>query len=213
MKLSVLSIDGVNGDIEPVVYTITGGVFDVAFNDMLVRQVLHSTLANRKVGTKKQKTRGEVSGGGVKPWKQKHTGRARAGSIRSPLWRSGGCTFAARGLHKCVQKVNKKMRKGALRCILSEVIRRERIVVVNTFDTRFTKTRDFSNFLSNTLGVRSGVYILVGSENADLKRVASNLVGVYVDCISNLDMVKILKCKFLLITRATLLALERFLEC
>lgn len=213
MKLSVLSIDGVNGDIEPVVYTITGGVFDVAFNDMLVRQVLHSTLANRKVGTKKQKTRGEVSGGGVKPWKQKHTGRARAGSIRSPLWRSGGCTFAARGLHKCVQKVNKKMRKGALRCILSEVIRRERIVVVNTFDTRFTKTRDFSNFLNNTLGVRSGVYILVGSENADLKRVASNLVGVYVDCISNLDMVKILKCKFLLITRATLLALERFLEC
>lgn len=213
MKLHVLSVDGVNGGLEPVVYSITGGVFDVAYNDMLVRQVLHSTLANRKVGTKKQKTRGEVSGGGVKPWKQKHTGRARAGSIRSPLWRSGGCTFAARGLHKCVQKVNKKMRKGALRSVLSEVIRRERVVVFNSFSTGFTKTRDFSNFLNATLGVRSGVYILVDNVNADLKRVTSNLVDVYVGCINNIDILKILKCKFLLTTKSTLLLLERLLEC
>jgi large subunit ribosomal protein L4 len=213
VKLSVLSIDGVNGGIEPVVYVITGGVFDVAFNDMLVRQVIHSTLTNRKVGTKKQKTRGEVSGGGVKPWKQKHTGRARAGSIRSPLWRSGGCTFAARGLHKCEHKVNKKMRKGALRCVLSEVIRRERVVVFNTFNKGLTKTRDFSNFLNKTLGTRNGVYILVDNVDIDLKRVTSNLVGVYVNCINSIDILKILKCKFLLTTRSTLSSLERFLEC
>ena len=104
-------------------------VFGQQFNEPLVHQAVVAYLAGGRQGTKAQKTRGEVRGGGRKPWRQKSTGRARAGSIRSPLWRGGGRTFAARPQDHSV-KLNRKMYRGAVRCILSEIIRQNRLIVI-----------------------------------------------------------------------------------
>src|SRR5699024_10107750 len=115
--------------------TASGGTVSVSevafgkeFNEALVHQVVVAYMAAGRQGTKAQKNRSEVSGGGKKPWRQKGTGRARAGSIRSPIWRGGGVTFAAKN-RDFSQKVNKKMYRGALQCILSELVRQERVVV------------------------------------------------------------------------------------
>lgn len=130
--------------------TLTGGnggtisVSEVAFgrefNEALVHQVVTAYLAGGRAGTVQQKTRAEVSGGGKKPWKQKGTGRARAGSIRSPLWRGGGKSFAARP-QDWAQKVNKKMYRGAICAILSELVRQGRLIIVDGFTVEAPKTK------------------------------------------------------------------------
>lgn len=114
--------------------------FAKEFNESLVHQVVTAFMAAGRQGSKAQKNRSEVSGGGKKPWRQKGTGRARAGSIRSPIWRSGGVTFAAKP-RDFEQKVNRKMYRGAMRCILSELVRQERLVVVDGFDVDQPKTK------------------------------------------------------------------------
>ena len=119
-------------------------VSDVAFgrefNEALVHQVVVAYMAGSRAGTRAQKTRSDVSGGGAKPWRQKGTGRARAGTIRSPLWRTGGVTFAARPQDHS-QKVNRKMYRGAMQCILSELVRQERLLIVESFDVDSPKTK------------------------------------------------------------------------
>ncbi len=114
--------------------------FAKEFNEPLVHQVVTAYMAAARQGSKKQKTRAEVRGGGKKPWRQKGTGRARAGTIRSPLWRSGGVTFAAVPRDHS-QKVNRKMYRGAMQCILSELVRQERLVVVDAFELEQPKTK------------------------------------------------------------------------
>ena len=108
---------------------LSEAVFGQQFNEPLVHQAVVAYLAGGRQGTRAQKTRGDVRGGGRKPWRQKSTGRARAGTIRSPLWRGGGRTFAARPQDHSV-KLNRKMYRGAVRCILSEIIRQNRLVVI-----------------------------------------------------------------------------------
>lgn len=120
--------------------TVADNVFSAEFNEPLIHQVLTSYLAGARSGTKAQKTRSEVRGGGKKPWRQKGTGRARAGTIRSPLWRSGGVTFAAKPQDHS-KKLNKKMYRGAMRSILSELVRQERFVCVESFDVADSKTK------------------------------------------------------------------------
>ena len=115
---------------------VSEATFGREFNEALVHQVVVAYAAGARQGTKAQKTRSEVAGGGKKPWRQKGTGRARAGTIRSPIWRSGGATFAAKPQNH-TQKVNKKMYRGAIKSILSELIRQERLVVVEKFVFQF----------------------------------------------------------------------------
>jgi large subunit ribosomal protein L4 len=115
-------------------------IFAREFNEGLVHQAVVAYMAAGRAGTKAQKTRADVSGGGAKPFKQKGTGRARAGSIRSPLWRSGGKSFAARP-RDFTQKLNKKMYRAAMRSILSELVRQDRLVVVVAFDMPEPKTK------------------------------------------------------------------------
>ncbi|MDX9988400.1 MULTISPECIES: 50S ribosomal protein L4 [Thiothrix] len=115
-------------------------VFAREFNEGLVHQAVVAYLAGGRSGTKAQKNRSDVSGGGAKPFKQKGSGRARAGSTRSPLWRSGGTTFAARP-RSFEQKLNKKMYRAAMRSIFSELVRQERLVVVEGFDIAEPKTK------------------------------------------------------------------------
>tara|TARA_R110000868_G_scaffold318028_1_gene578850 strand:- start:51286 stop:51903 length:618 start_codon:yes stop_codon:yes gene_type:complete len=114
--------------------------FDRPFNESLVHQVVVAYQAGARAGTRKQKTRSEVSGGGAKPFKQKGTGRARAGTTRGPIWRTGGVTFAARPQDHS-QKVNRKMYRGAIRAILSELVRQERLIAVESFSIAEPKTK------------------------------------------------------------------------
>ncbi len=115
-------------------------IFAREFNEPLVHQVVTAYMAGGRQGTKAQKTRAQVSGGGKKPWKQKGSGRARAGSIRSPLWRGGGKTFAAVP-RDFQQKVNRKMYRAAIRCILSELVRQDRLVVTDSISLAEPKTK------------------------------------------------------------------------
>ncbi|MGB3916678.1 50S ribosomal protein L4 [Thiothrix litoralis] len=119
---------------------VSDDVFAREFNEGLVHQAVVAYMAAGRAGTKAQKTRADVSGGGAKPFKQKGTGRARAGSIRSPLWRTGGKSFAARP-RDFTQKLNKKMYRAAMRAIFSELVRQERFVVVDSFNIEEPKTK------------------------------------------------------------------------
>jgi len=121
--------------------TVSDAAFAREFNETLVHQTVTTYLAGARQGTVQQKTRSDVSGGGRKPWRQKGTGRARAGTIRSPLWRTGGVTFAARPQDHS-KKLNKKMYRGAMACILSELIRQDRLMVVEDFSVSSHKTKD-----------------------------------------------------------------------
>ena len=120
--------------------SISDESFAKEYNESLVHQVVVTYLAGARQGSVKQKTRSEVNGGGKKPWRQKGTGRARAGTTRGPIWRSGGVTFAARPQDHS-KKINKKMYLGALRCILSELIRQERLLIVDDFTVEDHKTK------------------------------------------------------------------------
>ena len=128
--------------------TVSGAAIELSdvafgreFNEALVHQVVTAYLAGGRQGSKAQKTRGEVSGGGKKPFKQKGTGRARAGSIRSPIWRGGGKTFAARP-QDWSQKVNRKMYRGAMQCILAELVRQDRLILIEEISVESPKTKD-----------------------------------------------------------------------
>lgn len=119
---------------------LSEGTFGRDFNEALVHQVVVAYLSTARAGTKAQKTRSQISGGGHKPYRQKGTGRARAGSTRSPLWRGGGTVFAARP-QDWSQKVNRKMYRGAMRSILSELLRQERLLFTDSFEVPDHKTR------------------------------------------------------------------------
>ena len=120
---------------------VSDTVFDADYKESLIHQVVTAYLSGSRAGTRAQKTRSEVRGGGAKPWRQKGTGRARSGTIRSPIWRSGGVTFAAKP-QDWSQKVNKKMYRAAMRSILSELIRQDRLVVVDSFKVDAPKTKE-----------------------------------------------------------------------
>ncbi|RYY78653.1 MAG: 50S ribosomal protein L4 [Moraxellaceae bacterium] len=141
--------------------TVSGAAIELSdvafgreFNEALVHQVVTAYLAGTRQGSKAQKSRAEVSGGGKKPFKQKGTGRARAGSIRSPIWRGGGKTFAARP-QDWSQKVNRKMYRGAMQCILAELIRQERLVLVEDIAVSAPKTKELLGKLNDLNATRA----------------------------------------------------------
>src|SRR5471030_2226191 len=121
---------------------VSKDIFDYDYNEGLVHQAIVTFMNNARSGNSAQKTRAEVRGGGRKPWNQKGTGRARAGTIRSPIWRSGGVTFASKK-RDYSQKINKKMYKRAMRSIISELHRTGNLIVVSDFQCSSLKTKDF----------------------------------------------------------------------
>ena len=163
--------------------------FGGEFNETLVHQAVVAYMAGGRQGSKKQKTRSEVSGGGKKPWRQKGTGRARAGTIRSPIWRGGGATFAARPQDHS-QKLNKKMYRAAMRSILSELLRQDRLVVVEDFSVDAPKTKALLGKLE-TLGLQD---VLIVSENVEqnLYLAARNLPHVDVRDVQASDPVSLI---------------------
>ena len=171
--------------------------FDCQYNEALIHQAVTAHLAGARSGTKAQKTRAQVRGGGAKPWRQKGTGRARAGTIRSPIWRTGGVTFAATPRNYS-QKINKKMYRLALRSILSELARKERLIIVDKFELSAPKTKELATKL-NTLGLSS--VLIVGDEpDMTLYLAARNLHKVEVMGAVDIDPVSLVRFDKTLIT-------------
>ncbi len=165
-------------------------VFDAKYNEPLIHQVVVAYLAGARAGTKAQKNRAAVAGGGSKPWRQKGTGRARAGTASSPIWRSGGVTFAAQP-RNYDQKVNKKMYRGAIRSILSELCRTERLIVVENISVDTPKTKQLVQKLAE-LDVKD-VLIVVKEFDENLFLAARNLYKVDAVDAANVDPVSLIK--------------------
>jgi len=179
--------------------------FGADFNEGLVHQVVTAYLSGGRAGTRAQKNRAAVSGGGAKPWRQKGTGRARSGTIRSPIWRTGGTTFAAKP-QDWSQKVNRKMYRAAMRSILSELVRQDRLVVLDKFDVEEAKTKMLIAQL-NGLGLDS-VLILTDKMDDKLFLAARNLHKVGLSEVSAIDPVNLVRFEKVLTTVAALKQLE-----
>ncbi|GEN25023.1 50S ribosomal protein L4 [Halomonas cupida] len=185
---------------------LSDATFGKEFNEALVHQVVTAYLAGGRQGTRAQKNRSDVRGGGKKPWRQKGTGRARAGTIRSPIWRSGGVTFAARPQDHS-QKVNRKMYRAAMRSILSELVRQERLVAVENFTVESPKTKQ----LVAKLKELSLEKVLIVTEEVDenLYLAARNIPNVDVVDVAAADPVSLVAFDKVL---ATVSALRKFEE-
>ncbi|WP_281647852.1 50S ribosomal protein L4 [Parendozoicomonas sp. Alg238-R29] len=179
MDLNVIGADALK---------VSDVTFGVEFNEALVHQAVVSFLAGARQGTKAQKTRSDVRGGGRKPFRQKGTGRARAGTIRSPLWRGGGTTFAARPQDHS-NKLNKKMYRGALRSILSELVRQERLVIVSEFKAETPKTKAMVAKLTELEATNALIVSDVVDENVYLS--ARNIPHVDVRDVQGIDPVSL----------------------
>ena len=184
---------------------VSDAVFGADYKEALIHQVVTAYMAGARAGTKAQKNRSAVSGGGAKPWRQKGTGRARAGTIRSPLFRHGGVTFAA-SPRNYEQKVNKKMYRGALRSILSELVRQERLVVVDSFSVDVPKTKQLVGKLKE-LGIDEAL-IVVEELDENLMLAARNLYHVDARGVHELDPVSLIGFDKVIITAGALKQLE-----
>ncbi len=185
--------------------SLNDSVFGAEWNEGLVHQIVTAYLAGGRQGTKAQKTRAEVRGGGAKPWRQKGTGRARAGTIRSPIFAGGGVTFAAKP-RDYGQKVNKKMYRAAMRSILSRLAADDRLIIVESLDVSEAKTRVMKAKLAE-LGVDRALLLL--DEVAESLWLASrNLVGVQVSDVDGVDPVSLLRHPRVVVTTAALRKLE-----
>lgn len=203
MELSIATPQGAKGTV-----AVSDVAFGKEFNQDLVHQVVVAHMAAARQGSKAQKTRSEVAGGGKKPWRQKGTGRARAGTIRSPIWRSGGVTFAAKP-RDFEQKLNKKMYRGALQCILSELARQERLIVVEEFNLDSPKTKGLIQKLAQY--DLSDVLIVSEDVNENLYLASRNLHKVDVRDAAGIDPVSLVGAEKVLVTVSALKKLEEAL--
>ncbi len=196
--------------------TVTGGstikvnetIFARDFSEALVHQVVTAYLAGGRAGTKATKNRSAVSGGGRKPWKQKGTGRARAGTIRSPLWRGGGVTFAASPRDHS-QKVNRKMYRAAMQAILSELVRQDRLVVVEDFNLDAPKTAQLAKLLASHDFVKG--LLITDSLNDNVFLAARNIPAVYVLDVDAIDPVSLVSAEKIIITVAAINKIQEWL--
>ena len=179
-----LSLKDAKGALE-----VSDATFGREFNEALVHQVVVAFGAGARQGTKAQKSRAEVRGGGKKPWRQKGTGRARAGTIRSPIWVGGGRTFAAKP-RDFDQKVNKKMYRGAIRSILSELVRQERLIVVEKFGVETPKTKELISKLKEM--ELKDVLIVTAELDENLFLASRNLYKVDVRDVQGIDPVSLI---------------------
>jgi len=184
---------------------VSDAAFSREYNEALIHQVVTAYMAGRRRGTKAQKDRAQVSGGGAKPWRQKGTGRARAGTIRSPIWRSGGRTFAARP-RSFKQKVNRKMYRGAMSSLVSELIRQNRLLVVESFELDSPKTKGLVSKLRD-MGL-DDVLILLEGFDEKVHLASRNLHKVAVLEVGAVDPVSLLHYDKVLTTVAALKRLE-----
>ena len=189
--------------------TVSDAVFAADYKESLVHQLVTAYMAAGRAGTKAQKNRSAVSGGGAKPWRQKGTGRARAGTIRSPIWRSGGVTFAAQP-RNYTQKVNRKMYRSGIRSIMSELARQDRLVVVEDITVDAPKTKQLLGKLAD-LGV-SKTLIVTETGDEKLYLSARNLPHVEVSDVAGLNPVNLVRYEHVVVTVGAVRAIEEWLS-
>ncbi len=184
---------------------VAESAFGAEYNEPLVHQVVTAFLAGGRAGTKAQKNRSQASGGGAKPWRQKGTGRARAGTIRSPIWVGGGRTFAAKP-RDYSQKVNKKMYRAALRSICSELVRQDRLIITDSITMKAPKTKELAGKLKK-LGLDN---VLIVNEAFDEKVFLSarNLPDVGICDAAAIDPVVLMRFEKVLMTLPALKLIE-----
>jgi large subunit ribosomal protein L4 len=203
MKIELLSSTK-NQDIN-----ISENAFSKDFNESLVHQAVVSFLSGSRQGTSKQKTRSEVRGGGKKPYRQKGTGRARAGTIRSPLWRGGGITFAATP-RDYSKKINKKMYRAAIRSIFSELLRQGRLVAIEKPVLEKPKTKEIANFLKEFS--LSKVLIITDELDVNLYLSARNIPNVDIITVREINPVNLLKAQKVAVTADAFKKIEEWID-
>ena len=184
-------------------------IFNQPVNKELVTQLVNSFVSNSHQGTKAQKNRSDVSGGGIKPWRQKGTGRARAGTIRSPIWKGGGVTFAARSKSSNPKKINRKMYKSAMRSILSSLAEENRVLLAGSINIENPKTKDLIDFM-NKIGFKGGL-IIVNEVSENLKLASRNISNMQVVDVNSIDPISLLRHESILISQDSLAKLEELL--
>ncbi len=204
MDIKVLNSDGSAGSS----VSASDKNFGAEFNEALVHQVVVAYQAGGRSGTRAQKNRSAVRGGGVKPFRQKGTGRARAGTIRSPIWRGGGKIFPA-STQDFSQKVNRKMYRGAIRSILSELVREERFCVVGDFGLSEPKTKALADKLAP---FGNDVLIISDEQDQALELSARNIPHVEVCEASKIDPVSLIRHERVVVTEAGLKKIEEWLQ-
>ena len=187
---------------------VSDDIFDRTYNESLVHQITTAYMAGGRSGSKAQKNRAAVSGGGKKPWKQKGTGRARAGTSRGPIWRSGGVTFAAQP-KSFSQKVNKKMYKGAISVIFSELLRKDRLKVVSDFEVAEPKTKNITS-LMKSLNLKDAL-LMTDELDENLYLSSRNLDHVGVCDTQSIDPVSLIGYENVVLTKAALKKVEAML--
>ena len=210
MKISVYNQSG-----EIVGQTLLPkGIFDIEINSDLLWQVVRSYISNQRQGSAHTKTKGEVSGGGKKPWRQKGTGRSRHSSIRSPLWRGGGTVFGPRNDKVWKQKINKKMARKSLLMALSSKAKEENIVVLEDLKLNEVKTREVAKIIANLRTKivnfkKAKTLVVLSNFDKDLIRAAKNIADLKTIEARNLNALEILSFKYLLMTKDTISALKK----
>jgi large subunit ribosomal protein L4 len=203
MKIELLS-NTKNKDI-----SISNEVFSKEFNESLIHQAVISFMSTSRQGSSKQKNRSEVRGGGKKPYRQKGTGRARAGTIRSPLWRGGGVTFASRP-RDFSKKINKKMYRAAIKSIFSELVRQNRLVAIEKPVLKKPKTKEIASFL-NEFSL-SKVLIITDELDMNLYLSARNIPNVDVITVREINPVNLLKPQKVAVTGEALKQIEEWIN-
>ncbi|MEX0584847.1 MAG: 50S ribosomal protein L4 [Natronospirillum sp.] len=194
---------------KPTSVEVSEATFGNEYNEALVHQVVTAYRNAGRQGTKAQKSRSDVSGGGAKPWRQKGTGRARAGTTRGPIWRSGGVTFAA-SPRDFSQKVNRKMYRGAMRSIFSELVRQDRLLVVDELSIEQPKTKLFLQKMAE-LGLDKGALVLSEEVSENLYLSARNIPRIDVRDVTGMDPVALVAYDKVVITVAALKKVEEVL--
>lgn len=199
-----LNIAGSKSSVE-----LTDENFGATFKEALIHQVVTAYMAGGRAGTSSQKSRSEVSGGGKKPWRQKGTGRARAGTIRSPIFAGGGQTFA-RSTRDYSQKINRKMYRGALRSILSELTRQDRIIAVKTLTIKKPNTKEMSATLVK-LGMTKGLIVLA-EDDVNVTLSVRNIPNIQITTVGSVDPVSLVAAEKVLITEDAVKLLDEKLS-
>ncbi|ADJ28989.1 50S ribosomal protein L4 [Nitrosococcus watsonii] len=200
-----LPVQSLSKNSETGTVQLSDAVFAQHFNESLIHQVITAYLAKARAGTRAHKTRSEVRGGGAKPFRQKGTGRARAGTIRSPLWRGGGKVFAAKpGDYS--QKVNKKMYRAAMRSILSELVRQDRLRMVDKIILSKPKTKDLAKLLKSITW--RNVLVVVAEDDRNLELSARNIPTVAISNVGRVSPVELIRFDGVLITEDAIRCFE-----
>ena len=203
IKVSIYDINGkVTGERE-----LDAKVFGVKINPSLIQEVVVAQASNARESIAHTKTRGEVRGGGKKPWKQKHTGRARHGSTRSPIWKGGGVVFGPRNTRVWSVKVNKKAKQSALRMILTDKVKNNNLIVVSELNLPEYKTKAVAGILSKLPCAGKGTLIAMPSVAETAWKSAANLQKVEMSRVDSLNIVDVMKRPFLVVTAAGIDAL------